>query len=75
MIQNNGRLMQHLKLASFLLLLLVALGLTACSQPVQGRPAPKVTPTWGVFYPTVVPFPTATGTSLSRPTGNKERCL
>src|SRR5216683_2995907 len=61
------KVIQHLKLVMVLLVLL-ALGLTACAQPAHGGPVPTVTPTWGVFYPTVVPFSTATATPGTRPT-------
>lgn len=66
MIQNCRRLTQRLTLA---LMLMLALAATGCARPVHSE-KPEPTPTWGVFYPTVVPWvPTATGTPLSRPTG------
>ncbi len=50
------------------LVLLLALGLTACSQPARANPRPMSSPTWGTFYPTVVAFTTASAATFLTPT-------
>jgi hypothetical protein len=61
------------------LVLLLALAVSACAQPVRARPGPTPSPTRGDFYPTVVsfpsttvvasPIPTATAVSTPQPVG------
>lgn len=60
-----GRLLSHPRLLC--LLALFALGLTACALPASRNPAPPVTPTWGIFYPTLVPFRPTVPTAVPTP--------
>jgi beta-glucanase (GH16 family) len=56
-------------------LALLAIGLSACSQPVRaqgtpGKTTPMPTATSGLSYPTVAPFPTASPSAFPAPTAS-----